>query len=278
MGRRGLTLLAAAAATILGVGAVIAGSNAGILPTVPWTDLIEWPESAGALDPAIEPELDPEASYPPAMAVDEVYERFATLGSAASYGDPVTLATADAGHVVLPSGRLVATDAMLPEDTPFTTTVPPGRHPVSILTADFPASDDHRVAAAMVRVAEVDPVTWELALVDGQDASDLGPDEYFGYGVDSGSGAFMSPEAAALLADEAIYDDYSERALDGMFPDDQTIIDSVVVEVDAATGANVVTFSSGFGDGSYPTYVGLDGTGAPVVFVTDFGLLDEPGG
>ena len=56
---------------------------------------------------------------------------------------------------------------------------------------------DERVAAALVRFADHEPASWDLALVPGQDPRILGPDEVFGYGVDSGTGSFTSPEVVA---------------------------------------------------------------------------------
>ncbi len=255
MGRRALVLFAAAAVTVAGVVAVLA------LPR-------ERPPAEGGGLPS-------DGSFPPSLAIEELYALLRDGGGdATSYSYAVTTTISVAGEVVLPSGRLVASDGMIIDTDPFTLTVPPGRYPVSLLVADFPASGDHRVAAALVRVADGEPVDWQLAVVEGQDPADLGPDEIFGYGVDSGSGAFTSPEAVAILADEAAYQRYSAAAFEAMFPDDQTIIDSTAVEVDATTGTNVVTFSSGFGDGVYATYAGLDPAGTPVVFLTDFGVLD----
>ena len=96
----------------------------------------------------------------------------------------------------------------------------------------------------------------------------------FGYGVDSGSGAFTSPEAVGILAGQGAYERYRAAAFEAMFLEDGLIMDSTAVNVDPVTGANVVTFSSGFGDGVYATYAGLDAAGTPVVFLTDFGVLD----
>jgi hypothetical protein len=36
----------------------------------------------------------------------------------------------------------------------------------------------------------------------------------------------------------------------------------------------VIVFSSGWGDGSYPSYFGLDAEGTPLVLMTDFQILD----
>jgi Protein of unknown function (DUF4241) len=52
---------------------------------------------------------------------------------------------------------------------------------------------------------------------------------------------------------------------------------TVAVDVDPGSGTNVVAFSSGFGDGAYPSFVGLDRDGRPAVVLTDFGVLDAAG-
>ena len=43
--------------------------------------------------------------------------------------------------------------------------------------------------------------------------------------------------------------------------------------LDGATRANVVTFSSGWGDGGYPTFLGRNGVGGVVYVTTDFGVV-----
>ncbi len=210
------------------------------------------------------------------MSVEELYVAIRTPGTGTSFGEPVTLAVEAAGDVVLLSGRLVASDAFIIDVGPFTESLPPGRHRVSVLRIDF-ESGDRRLAAAMVRVATGDPVRWEPALLAGQDPASLGADEFFGYGVDSGTGSFTSPEAVERLRDARAYEQYSAAVTAGMFPSEGTFLLTVQVLVDRATGANVVALASGFGDGVYPTYIGLDGDGQPLVVLTDFGILDSAG-
>ena len=207
------------------------------------------------------------------MTTAQLYAMFGDPAPAHSFDMPVTVSVADAGLLVLPGDRLVASDAFLIGAVPFTFEVPAGRHAVSVLRTDF-ADGDHRIAAAMVRFRAGDPARWELALVAGQDPATLGPDEIFGYGVDSGTGAFTSPEAATALAAEADYTSYSDALLAAM--PGKTLSDPLTasVVVDDTTSANVVAFASGFGDGSYPSYAGLDAAGRVVVVVTDFGILD----
>jgi hypothetical protein len=152
-----------------------------------------------------------------------------------------------------------------------------GRHPVLLLSSARDPELPGDAAAAMIRAAPGDPVSWELALLAGQDPSTLQPGEYFGYGVDSGTGCFASSEAVGVLTG-GDFDEYGDRVHDAMFPSDDvaTWKSSVNVVVDPASGANVIGFSSGFGDGAYPSYFGLDADGEPVVLLTDFGILEAP--
>jgi hypothetical protein len=251
--RRATLLTVVGALVAVAVGALVA------MPRAP----------RSALRPA-----EPEVSPPPRMAVEDLYAAFASSTTGTSLHRAVRTTVDDAGEVVLPSGRLVGSDAFVIFDAvPFTTAAPPGRHPVSVLRADF-ADGDRRIAAAMIRFGPNEPVRWELALVAGQDPATLGPDEFYGYGVDAGTGAFTSPEATARLRDEAAYDTYSKAVMAAMFPGGDQFRLTAQVEVDRGSGANVVAFASGFGDGSYPTFVGIDRDGRPAVVVTDFGILD----
>jgi uncharacterized protein DUF4241 len=248
--------------TVVGALIVVAAGTLMAMPRAP----------RAALRPA-----DPDVSPPPRMAVDDLYAAFASSTTGTSSRTAVWISVEDAGTVVLPSGRLVASDAFVIFDAvPFTIALPAGRHPVSVLRVDF-VGGDRRVAAAMVRFGPNDPVRWEPALVAGQDPATLGPDEFFGYGVDAGTGAFTSPEAAERLRDEAAYDTYSKAVMAAMFPGGEQFRLTAQVEVDDAGGANVVAFASGFGDGAYPTFVGIDRNGRPAVVLTDFGILDAPG-
>jgi len=214
---------------------------------------------------------------PPRMSTADLYGLFAHPRRARSLDLPVAVSVEHLPDVVLPSGRLVATDAFVIGGHPFTIGVPAGHHPVSVIRADF-ADGDRRIAAAIVRFGAGETARWELALVPGQDPATLRPGEIFGYGVDSGTGAFTSPEAVGAVESEADYTAYSDELLAAMGAKTVPAPLTAAVEVDPATGANVVAFASGFGDGAYPTYAGFDASGRIVVVLTDFGVLDAPKG
>jgi hypothetical protein len=234
------------------------------------------PASPSVLVPA-PPSATPDASAPagpPEMAIEEVYGRFARLGPVTSGGSAAQLSVSRAGDLVLQTGRVVAADVFLFDNIPFTRWLPSGTHPVFVLHAA--AGSDDRIAAAMIRVGPGDPVRWEPALTLGQDAARLPPDQFFGYGVDSGIGCFASAEAVEYLsrAGAAAGDAYSARVEAAMFPSKTEFRLVADIPLGDGTALNVVAFQSGWGDGGYPSYFGLDAEGTPFVLMTDFQILD----
>jgi hypothetical protein len=211
---------------------------------------------------------------PPEMAIGEVYGRFARLGQVTSGSSAAQLSVSRAGDLVLQTGRVVAADVFFFDTLPFTRWLPAGTHPVFELHAT--AGSDDRIAAAMIRVAPGDPVRWEPALTPGQDASRLPPDQFFGYGVDSGIGCFASAEAVEFLsrAGAGAGDAYSDRVQAAMFPSKNEFHLAADIPVGDGTGLNVVAFQSGWVDGGYASYFGLDAVGKPLVLVTTFGIID----
>jgi hypothetical protein len=194
----------------------------------------------------------------------------------ADYGR-VVLRRHAAGELRLPTGRVVACDPAAPETDPYTVGVAPGSHPVVLSVAHFEEDGDQRVAGAMLVVSDGAPVRWELALVAGQDASELEGDEVFGYAVESGFGCLMDAESAARYVDALEEDDSSleERIADAL---DATYVDTwswANVPIDAASGLNLAAFSAGMGDGLYASYFGFDAAGEVVALVTDFALFEH---
>ncbi|MFC0531815.1 DUF4241 domain-containing protein [Phytohabitans kaempferiae] len=194
----------------------------------------------------------------------------------ASYLRPGCVATArvvPGDRLRLPTGRLVAAEP-LANGYPFTQTVPPGDYPVEVVLAQYTDQGQPRgavsfteVAAARVVVRPEPAHTWRLALHDGQDAADLAEGEIFGYPVDGGTGSFGSVEVfQALVDDDEARDDL---IADASFDRDEPSVTYTHEE----TGTNLVMFTSGGGDGVYPTWVGYTAGGEVTCFLTDFGVL-----
>ncbi|MET9602080.1 DUF4241 domain-containing protein [Streptomyces sp. NPDC006459] len=200
-----------------------------------------------------------------------------TPGSAFAYEDGMTgtLVPVVVGDVSLPTGRVVACDPFVclgqGEVEPFSVVVEPGRYraEAAIATLVRPGVPQGprphtRVAAARLVIRDTPTASWEMAVDEGQDPAVLGEDEFYGYGVDAGTGCFY------------------DAAADGSFPGTEDEEGAVWAAMEAVgdgpdvflaegeDGHTLAAFTSGWGDGCYPTWIGRDTEGRVTCFVTDF--------
>jgi hypothetical protein len=178
--------------------------------------------------------------------------------------------------VVLPTGAVVGCDPLVFANgqPPFTVTVPPGTYRLRAWVAVLYQNGgqwQRRTAALELVIREVPAVRWELALTEAQDPSGLGDDEYFGYGVDAGTGTLADLVAVRALAGWD-YDRIDDVFIPAQVPPAPAAIGAVT---DDATGANVVIVTSGWGDGLYPTFIGYAEDGGITAFVTDFLVVPD---
>jgi hypothetical protein len=160
----------------------------------------------------------------------------------------ITMRPADAGSLILPSGRIVASDPILNAwNPPFKTSIAPGTYPVHI------ALGNEDVAFVMVLFDDGPPTRWRKA-----------KPPYFS--VDSATGCLMDFRVARFLrqkAEAGKYDRYTH------------IFDNALVEtglwanVPIGSSANVVLFHTWGGDGSFSVNFGLDDDDAPICLVID---------
>ncbi len=180
------------------------------------------------------------------------------------------------GVVTAPSGQIVGCDPLTDarEVSPFTVTVPPGRYELRAWIASIHhgvSGTDIRTVALQLVVREQPTMRWELALTEGQNLSELGTDGFFGYPVDAGVGTLADLVAVRALADWD-FDRLDDVYIPAQVPPAPAAIDAIT---DEATEANVITVSSGWGDGIYPTFVGRAADGHVTAFVTDFMVIPK---
>ncbi|MBO1335883.1 DUF4241 domain-containing protein [Streptomyces sp. VRA16 Mangrove soil] len=212
------------------------------------------------------------------------YARYFTPGHTFTLetGQVGTVDVRVAGELWLPSGHVVAGDPFIAlgsgECEPFSVAVEPGRYRVDAAVATLvtpgepPADRPHeRVAAARLVIRDEPVATWEHALQTGQEATDLADDEYFGYGVDAGTGCFYDAESDAAFpeceGDEGPLWDVFEKHDHAPGP---------YLVTSPSTGHTVAAFGSGWGDGAYPTWIGRTAAGEVACFVTDFFVIEDP--
>jgi hypothetical protein len=178
----------------------------------------------------------------------------------------VTVEVVNAGTLRMPSGRVVAKYPSWSRPVePFTVSVPPGEYPVLVSVARFADEPAHRRVAAAKLVIRDEPAetcsteTWEMALTPGQDPRLLGNGQFYGFGVDSGTGCFCDDSASADFA-KLIRHDILAGAITGSITDPRS-------------GTNLIGYESGWGDGSYPTWIGRAADGSVTCFVSDMLLM-----
>jgi Protein of unknown function (DUF4241) len=172
-------------------------------------------------------------------------------------GGLVAIRIADAGPLVLPTGRIVVSDPILdPFNKPFSVTVPADTYPMLL------ALVNDEVALVMVRFSEGAPVRWEAA----KPAT---------FSVDSATGCLMDHKVCRFLRRKAEgdhYDRYSRRFQDAL-EEHEGLWGSYCV--DAASGANVVLFHTWGGDGVFPSFFGYNAAGQVACLVTDMFLCSD---
>ncbi|TCR18793.1 DUF4241 domain-containing protein [Streptomyces sp. BK205] len=209
-----------------------------------------------------------------------------TPGSTFAYESGITgvIHVAGGGELDLPTGQVVASDPFVylgsGDIAPFTVSVPPGRYRVEAAVATLsrpdepPADRPHlRVAAARLVIRTEPTTTWELALRPDQDPAELGDDEFYGYGVDAGTGCFY--DAAAEEAFPEVQEDEDEGPLWDAFENSDWSPGPHLVR-SPSTGHTLVAFTSGWGDGFYPTWIGRSASGEVTCFLTDFFVAPDP--
>jgi hypothetical protein len=195
-------------------------------------------------------------------------EKFLGSPLTADGGGAVKLVAYRLPDLSLPSGSIIAADLLFSEGRPFVRRVTPGDYPLTLVAARV--GDDERIAFAVVQFAKSPVASWEVATIAGAG----GKKARRNYGVDSGNGGFCDPGAQEVVLDrvdpEGTFTKQIEKEMKKSYQDTRCW-----VHVHTTAGSAAI-FSSGFGDGSYTSYFGLDQAGEPVVLVTDFGVLDWP--
>jgi hypothetical protein len=193
-------------------------------------------------------------------------------------GDTVIVEVRPAGTLRMPSGQLVATDpGWIGIDEPYAATVAPGEYPVLLSVVRWADDPEHkRVAAAKLAIRDDPAVSWELALRPGEDVRYLRDGAFFGFGVDSGNACFCDVVVVPgleRLVWPSVNDAAEAPAVRQLF---ETLNngDNCAAELgDLESGANLIAFRSGWGDGAYPTWIGRTSNGDLACFIADMVLL-----
>jgi hypothetical protein len=188
------------------------------------------------------------------------------------------------GKLLLPSGKLVASDPLYHLEygnvPPFSKRVPRGQFLTEVAVAQV-EDGEPLYAAARILFSDRPAVRYQLALRPGEHVSELAADEIYGLPVESGLACFCDEKTARLFAvfcaqwrqdhpGKNLYDDYfafffarSARKCPGAQRPEGSFLNWHLPDVKE----NVVLFDSGFGNGVYPAYWSFDEEGKVVSLV-----------
>ncbi|NJO01814.1 MAG: DUF4241 domain-containing protein [Bacteroidia bacterium] len=185
----------------------------------------------------------------------------------------------DIGHLHVSTNSIVACDPLYSYGAtePFTQKVPNGDFPVRLYyTREF----GQRIAFAVLQFKDQPVHHWQMALRGDERSEDLAENEFYGYEVEAGMGCFKDEKASALYYDKILtlrqdngpgfnhYKQYIEPEMEK-----QKEFDYLNLRPSPEHPHNVIMFSSGIGDGLYPSYFGLDENDEVVCLLTDFLLF-----
>jgi hypothetical protein len=190
------------------------------------------------------------------------------------------------GKLHLPSGQIVGFDPLGADILlPFNKSVAPGQYAVTACVVemkDFGAL----FAAVKIEFSSVKAQSWEMAVTTEQELALLEEDEFLGVDVDGDGGLACLGDQQSKAAydawgeaveskgsDKDIYVDFIEPAM-RQTTQAATIGDWLNYQVPGTTNHNLVMFSAGYGEGSYPCYWGIAADGSVCSLVMDLQVLN----
>lgn len=212
----------------------------------------------------------------------QIFRRFEDGDLVTALGFDIVIRRRSAGHLLVPSGELVACDPLTYLDTePFALQLTPGSYPVLLFGAEL--RDDTRLAYVMVEVSDEETVRWERARVQSDAHPSLldGPDA--GFPVESDVACFLDAHTAGVLLNytqSLMEEDELERAARGAMSRQQkqglrwaNLNLRRHLDIATAEDMNLVLFEPGNGSGLFETWIGLDRDDQITHIVTDCGVL-----
>lgn len=196
------------------------------------------------------------------------------------------------GDIYLPSGKIVSADPFISDHTkPFVKTVEPGTYPVNLYFKK--QSENHyRIAYSKIKFKQEKATRWILALTEGDEVKtvqELKPGEFLGFPVDAGLAFFTDAEthkvylkkSDELYAGEELFNYYDDVLYDEMVADSSKSKygsddgDWTNHTPDKNFKGNMIIHASGWGDGYYPAYWGLNARNEIVELAMDFFVINE---
>lgn len=188
------------------------------------------------------------------------------------------------GNITLSSGAVVARDPLMAgyHQAAFTESFPIGHFPTFVCMAAFPQSYndkdviERRIAFAYIEFKHSVPVDWSVAMI--QPAQNISPFEddtsCFSYDSDSTFGAFMDQKTSQQL--DILLKKQKNKLFNQLLYSESTNQSRDYAHVSLASldyDGDLAFFSTGYGAGSYISYIGKDSSDSICYLITDFEII-----
>lgn len=193
------------------------------------------------------------------------------------------------GEVNFPTGKILARDPLCylqPDAKPYFQQVPTGKFPLETLVIEI-EEDHYRYMASRVKFSENKPVRYENAMAGNEKLEDIEEGDFFGFNVDAGLATIVDVqtrdafcdfekkwyEAQKNPQDSNIYNDFFSEEFAKSYqnrPEFQREGGDWINFTIPNTDLSVPMIQSGWGDGSYPVYIGYDENNAVCDVVIEF--------
>ena len=194
----------------------------------------------------------------------------------------------DIGPCSIPTGEFLVRDPlvylMFRTQMPYFQKIPTGEFRTELAVIKASDGDCDRYVAARLKFNDNKIAYYEEAMIGQEELNDIQKGDYFGFSVDAGLASFCDKKLHNLFCDFAekwveenpdgnAYDDYFAKFFKESYensPKYQRDAGDWINWTIPGTDYHLPMFQSGFGDGTYPTYIAYDKDNNPCQLIIEF--------
>lgn len=178
-----------------------------------------------------------------------------------------TFETVHIGKIKIETGEIIACDPSFMRDSnPFTDKFPIGDFDVELAIAKIPVNNN-RVAFSRIVFSNKPVAKWTYATRDNEKKIPINDSTLYGFPVDAGL-AMYADKSSRDNFNMDNFNEWQKVFIKNMYAQKNTY--GYVYNFDTH---NLATFSTGYGDGYYGSFIGLDKDGKICRLVSDLGIL-----
>jgi hypothetical protein len=199
-----------------------------------------------------------EAAFMDSTIVKEVTER-----GESTY----TFETKTIGKIKIESGEIIACDpSLMYHGKPFTDKFPKGNFDVQLAIAKIPGNNN-RVAFSRILFSDKPVSKWVYATREGERRIPINDSTLYCFSVDAGLAVYIDKIG------RDVFDKYDMKEWQKVFVNGMNRKENSHGYIHNFETHNLAAISTGYGDGCYGSFIGLDSKGEICRLVSDLGIL-----